>query len=453
MHEIVSKQRTFFNSQKTKELSFRLQQLKTLEKVLKLNEKLLLEAIYKDFKKSSFETYATELALVYQEIAHAKKYLSAWARPKRVATNWVNFPAKSYIIPEPLGVCLVIGAWNYPYNLSFSPVVAAIAAGNTVILKPSEIPSETSRVMHQLISEHFDEAFFAVVEGGVAETTELLKQKFDKIFFTGSTPVGKIIYKAAAEQLTPVTLELGGKSPAFVTASANITMTAKRLVWGKFLNAGQTCIATDYVMVDKAVEAKFLEACKREIEKANYAFENNNYVQIINDKNFERLASLINTDKVYYGGNTDASQRYIQPTILHNVGFEDPVMQDEIFGPILPVIRYSNLSEAIQKVQQLPKPLSCYVFTTKASERKQILNTLSFGGGAVNDTVMHITNSNLPFGGVGLSGMGSYHGEAGFKTFSHYKSILHKANWLELPLKFSPLTNKKLWWIKQFFKF
>jgi len=453
MHEIVSKQRTFFNSQKTKELSFRLQQLKTLEKVLKLNEKLLLEAIYKDFKKSSFETYATELALVYQEIAHAKKYLSAWARPKRVATNWVNFPAKSYIIPEPLGVCLVIGAWNYPYNLSFSPVVAAIAAGNTVILKPSEIPSETSRVMHQLISEHFDEAFFAVVEGGVAETTELLKQKFDKIFFTGSTPVGKIIYKAAAEQLTPVTLELGGKSPAFVTASANITMTAKRLVWGKFLNAGQTCIATDYVMVDKAVEAKFLEACKREIEKANYAFENNNYVQIINDKNFERLASLINTDKVYYGGNTDASQRYIQPTILHNVGFEDPVMQDEIFGPILPVIRYSNLSEAIQKVQQLPKPLSCYVFTTKASERKQILNTLSFGGGAVNDTVMHITNSNLPFGGVGLSGMGSYHGEAGFKTFSHYKSILHKANWLELPLKYSPLSNKKLWWIKQFFKF
>ncbi|MBW2938071.1 aldehyde dehydrogenase [Aureisphaera sp. CAU 1614] len=453
MHEIVSKQRTFFNSQKTKELSFRLQQLKTLEKVLKQNEKLLLEAIYKDFKKSSFETYATELALVYQEIAHAKKYLSAWARPKRVATNWVNFPAKSYIIPEPLGVCLVIGAWNYPYNLSFSPVVAAIAAGNTIILKPSEIPSETSKVMYQLISEHFDEAFFTVVEGGVAETTELLKQKFDKIFFTGSTPVGKIIYKAGAEQLTPVTLELGGKSPAFVTASANITMTAKRLVWGKFLNAGQTCIATDYVMVDKAVEAKFLEACKREIEKANYAFENNNYVQIINDKNFERLASLIDTDKVYYGGNTDASQRYIEPTILQNVDFEDAVMQDEIFGPILPVIRYSNLSEAIQKVQQLPKPLSCYVFTTKASERKQILNTLSFGGGAVNDTVMQITNSSLPFGGVGLSGMGSYHGEAGFKTFSHYKSILHKANWLELPLKYSPLSNKKLWWIKQFFKF
>lgn len=453
MHEIVSKQRTFFNSQKTKELSFRLQQLKTLEKVLKQNEKLLLEAIYKDFKKSSFETYATELALVYQEIAHAKKYLSAWARPKRVATNWVNFPAKSYIIPEPLGVCLVIGAWNYPYNLSFSPVVAAIAAGNTVILKPSEIPSETSKVMHKLISENFDEAFFTVVEGGVAETTELLKQKFDKIFFTGSTPVGKIVYKAAAEQLTPVTLELGGKSPAFVTASANITMTAKRLVWGKFLNAGQTCIATDYVMVDEAVEAKFLEACKKEIEKANYAFENNNYVQIINDNNFKRLTSLIDTAKVYYGGNTDASQRYIQPTILQNVDFEDAVMQDEIFGPILPVIRYSNLSEAIQKVQQLPKPLSCYVFTTKASERKQILNTLSFGGGAVNDTVMHITNSNLPFGGVGFSGMGSYHGEAGFKTFSHYKSILHKANWLELPLKYSPISDKKLWWIKQFFKF
>lgn len=453
MHEIVSKQRAFFNSQKTKDLSFRLRQLTNFEKAFKQHENLLLEAINKDFKKSSFETYATELALVYQEIAHAKKYLSAWARPKRVATNWVNFPAKSYIIPEPLGVCLVIGAWNYPYQISLSPAVAAIAAGNTVILKPSEIPSETSKVMQKLISEHFDEAFFTVVEGGVSETTELLKQKFDKIFFTGSTPVGKIIYKAAAEHLTPVTLELGGKTPAFVTASANIKMTAKRLVWGKFLNAGQTCIATDYVLVHQTVEAKFLEACKAEIEKANYAFENKNYVQIINKSNFERLVSLIDTAKVYYGGKTDTSQRFIQPTILHNVTFDDVIMQDEIFGPILPVITYSNLSDAIQKVQQLPKPLSCYVFTTKTSERKQILKTLSFGGGAVNDTVMHIINSNLPFGGVGQSGMGSYHGEAGFKTFSHFKSILHKANWLELPLKYSPISNKKLWWIKQFFKF
>ncbi len=453
MHEIVSTQRAYFHAQKTKELSFRIKQLNTLEKVLKQNESLLFEAIHTDFKKSEFDTFTTELALLYHEIYLAKKHLTSWARPKRVATNLVNFPAKSYSIPEPLGVCLVIGAWNYPYNLSLSPAVAAIAAGNTVVLKPSEIPSESSKVMHKLISEHFDEAFFTVVEGGVSETTELLKQKFDKIFFTGSTPVGKIIYKAAAENLTPVTLELGGKSPAFVTASANLKMTAKRLVWGKFLNAGQTCIATDYVLVHQSVEAKFLEACKAEIEKANYAFENDNYVQIINDKNFERLVSLIDTDKVYYGGNTDASQRFIQPTILQNVTFEDTVMQDEIFGPILPVITYQDLSEAIQKVQQLPKPLSCYVFTTKASERKQILKTLSFGGGAVNDTVMHITNSNLPFGGVGLSGLGSYHGEAGFKTFSHNKSILHKANWLELPLKYSPVGNKKLWWIKQFFKF
>jgi aldehyde dehydrogenase (NAD+) len=414
---------------------------------------LLYEAIYSDFKKSEFDTFTTELALLYHEIALAKKHLTSWARPKRVSTNMVNFPAKSYIIPEPLGVCLVIGAWNYPYQLSLSPAVAAIAAGNTVVLKPSEIPSETSKVMQKLISENFDEGFFTVVEGGVEETTELLKQKFDKIFFTGSTPVGKIVYKTAAENLTPVTLELGGKSPAFVTASAHIKMTAKRLVWGKFLNAGQTCIATDYVLVHQSVEAKFLEACKAEIEKANYAFENDNYVQIINNKNWERLVSLIDTKKVYFGGISEKETRYIQPTILTNVTFEDEVMKDEIFGPILPVISYEDLSEAIQKVQQLPKPLSCYVFTTKASERKQILNTLSFGGGAINDTVMHISNSNLPFGGVGLSGIGSYHGEAGFKTFSHYKSILHKANWLELPIKYSPINNKKLWWIKQFFKF
>ncbi|MEZ4857885.1 MAG: aldehyde dehydrogenase [Flavobacteriaceae bacterium] len=453
MHDIVSKQRRFFNSHKTKEHSFRIQQLKTLEKVLKQNEKLLFEAIYNDFKKSSFETWATELALIYKEIQLAKKQLSSWARPKRVPTNLINFPSKSYIIPKPLGVCLVIGAWNYPYQLSLSPVVAAIAAGNTVVLKPSEIPSETSKVMHKLISENFEESFFTVVEGGVTVTTELLKQKFDKIFFTGSTQVGKIVYEAAAKNLTPTTLELGGKSPAFVTPSCNLKMTAKRLVWGKFLNAGQTCIAPDYVLVHQSMEATFLEACKAEIEKANYAFENDNYVQINTTKNWERLVALIDSEKVYFGGASERETRYIQPTLLHKVTFNDAIMADEIFGPILPVIRYDNFSETLQKVQQLPKPLACYVFTKNPSERNQVLRELPFGGGAVNDTVMHITNSNLPFGGVGLSGLGSYHGEAGFKTFSHFQSILHKANWLELPLKYSPVSNNKLWWIKQFFKF
>lgn len=452
MQNLIAKQRSFFNTHKTKKLAFRLAQLKTLENVLKQNEPLLLEAIYKDFKKSSFETYATELALIYQEIAHAKKHLKYWTKPKRVPTNLVNFPAKSYVIPDPFGVCLVIGAWNYPYQLSLGPAIAAITAGNTVVLKPSELPSETSKVMKQLISENFDASFFAVVEGSITETTELLNQKFDKIFFTGSTAVGKIVYQAAAQNLTPVTLELGGKSPAFVTSSAAIKMTAKRLIWGKFLNAGQTCIATDYVLVHTSVETVFLEACKAEIEKAGYAFENNNYTQIINEKHFERLIGLIDSKKVYYGGNYEAASRYIQPTILQSVNFEDSCMKEEIFGPILPVISYQHLSEAIKSVQQQSKPLACYVFTTNASERKEIVSQVSFGGGAVNDTVMQITNPNFGFGGVGESGIGSYHGEAGFRAFSHFKSILHKSNWLELPLKYAPLSKAKLWWIKQFFR-
>lgn len=452
MQSIVEAQHTFFLTHVTKDVAFRIAQLQKLKQLLQDNEGLLYEAIQKDFKKSEFNTYTTELALLYLEIKDAIQYLKYWSQPKRVATNWINFPAKSYIVPEPLGVCLVIGAWNYPYQLSLAPAIAAIAAGNTVVLKPSEIPSETSKVMKQIISENFEERFFAVIEGGIPETTELLKQHFDKIFFTGSTQVGKIVYKAAAENLTPVTLELGGKSPAFVTPSCNLKRTAQRLVWGKFINAGQTCIAPDYVLVHESIEKKFLSACKAEIEKADYAFENGNYVQIINEKNFKRLTEFITPKHIYFGGNTDASQRFIEPTILHDIGFDDNVMQEEIFGPILPVITYNALPKAIQQVQKLPKPLSCYIFSNSKKEQKQILKELSFGGGAINDTVMHISNPNLPFGGVGHSGIGNYHGEAGFKAFSHYKSVLHKANWLELSLKYAPLSKRKLWWIKQFFK-
>jgi len=452
MRDIIAKQHSFFNSHKTKDYRFRLQQLKKLEQVLRQNEDLLCSAIYNDFKKSKFETIATELELIYKEIRIAKRHLRSWMRPKRVATNLINFPAKSYVIPEPLGVSLVIGAWNYPYQLSLCPVVAAMAAGNTIVLKPSEIPSETSRVLKQLISENFEASYFTVIEGGIPETTTLLAQKFDKIFFTGSTPVGKIVYEAAAKNLTPVTLELGGKCPAFVNPSANIKMTAKRLIWGKFLNSGQTCNAPDYVLVHQKVKDKFLSACKAEIEKANYSFESHNFSQIMNERNFNRLVSLIDKDKVFLGGNFDAPTRFIEPTILQNVTFDDACMQDEIFGPILPVITYEELSEAIQKAKLLPKPLSAYVFTTNAKERRKILNEFSFGCGAVNDTVMQITNPNFPFGGVGASGIGNYHGEFGFKAFSHYKSILHKPNWLELPLKYAPLKTSKLKWIRTIFR-
>lgn len=452
MNSLIEQQRNFFNTRATIAVSYRIEQLKKLKKILQQNEAILCEAIYKDFQKSEFDTITTELVLLYQEIKEAIANLTYWASKKSVKTNLLNFPAKSYIIPEPYGVCLVIGAWNYPYQLSFGPMIAAMAAGNTVVLKPSELPQETSKVIHQLITENFDQKYLAVVQGGVSETTELLQQAFDKIFFTGSTKVGKIVYKAASENLTPVTLELGGKSPAIVTPSCHIKMTVKRLVWGKFLNAGQTCIAPDYVLVHDSIASKFLEACKEEIEKAKYRTENNNYVQIINSQNFERLKKLIDPKKVYFGGTCYSSERIIDPTILHPVAFSDPIMQEEIFGPLLPVLLYSDIEEAIQQVKTLPKPLACYVFSNKAKEQKKIENSISFGGGAINDTIMHITNPNLPFGGVGQSGIGSYHGEFGFKTFSHYKSILHKYNWLEFPLKYSPITSKKLWWVKQIFK-
>ena len=452
MHHIVENQRNFFNTNTTKNLQFRLTQLDKLYSVLKNNEQALYDAIYKDFKKSEFDTYTSELALIFHDIKDAKRNIYKWARRKKVRTNLMNFPGKSYIIKEPLGVCLVIGAWNYPYQLSLSPVVAALAAGNTVILKPSELPAHSSKVMATLINKTFDPKILKVVEGGVPETTELLEQDFDKIFFTGSTRVGRIVYEAAAKNLTPVTLELGGKSPAFITKDCNLKITVKRLVWAKFLNAGQTCIAPDYVFVEKAIEQNFMEAIKAEIEKEQFAFENNNYVQIINDKNFERLEKMIVPDKVAYGGSANAPERYIQPTILHKVTFNDPSMQEEIFGPILPVLSYTTLQEAIERSRQLPKPLSAYIFTGSKKNREEVLQQLSFGGGAVNDAVMHISNPKLPFGGVGHSGIGSYHGKAGFDGFSHKKSILHRATWLELPLKYFPHSASKLKWIKRLMK-
>ena len=451
MKSLVENQKKFFNTNKTKDVKFRIKQLVKFRDILKANEEFLYRAIYDDFKKSEFDTYTNELLLLYIDIKEAIHNLKKWSKPKRVRTNLVNFPAKSYIIPEPLGVSLVIGAWNYPYQLSLAPVIAAIAAGNTVILKPSELPSNTSSAMAKIINENFESEYLKVVEGGIPETTELLNQNFDKIFFTGSVPVGKIVYQAAAENLTPVTLELGGKSPAFITESCNLKMTVKRLAWSKFLNAGQTCIAPDYVLVHESIKERFLELIKVEIENSHYAFDNGNYVQIINERNFNRLLPQIDESKIYYGGNHNIEQRYIEPTILHNVSFEDKVMEDEIFGPILPVISYTNLDEIIGYVKSKPKPLSCYVYTEERNIKQKILREITFGGGAVNDSVMHIANSNLPFGGVGHSGIGSYHGEAGFRTFSHYKSILDKPSWFELSLKYFPQTKGNLNFIKRFF--
>lgn len=449
MKEIIEKQRQFFNSNQTKDLNFRIKQLQVLKTLLLSNQNRLNEAIYADFGKSPFETFTNEFGLVFLDIDEACKKLKSWAKRKRVRTNWVNFPAKSYIIPEPLGVSLVIGAWNYPYQLSLAPAIAAIAAGNTVILKPSELPSHTSKIMAELINKSFDASFFHVVEGGIEETTALLEERFDKIFFTGSPTVGKIVYQAAAKHLTPVTLELGGKSPAIFTEGANLKMGIKRLIWAKFLNSGQTCIAPDYVLLPKSMKEEFLKLAKAEIEQASYSIENGNYIQIVNDKNVMRLKRLIDPDKVYSGGEILEEKRIIEPTLLHQITFDDAIMQEEIFGPLLPILTYDSIDEAIREIKKREKPLSCYVFTNDTGLKNKLLSELSFGGGAVNEAIMHISNSSLPFGGVGNSGTGSYHGEAGFRTFSHYKSILEKGTWFETKLKYSPYSEGKLTWIKR----
>jgi aldehyde dehydrogenase (NAD+) len=448
MNSLIEKQKDFFNNNQTKPVDFRIQQLKKLKQLLKLKERQLYDAIYADFKKSGFDIYLTEFAVLNNELDIAINRVRRWAGIKSVRTNVVNVPGRSYIIPEPLGVCLIIGAWNYPINLSLTPLVSAIAAGNTVILKPSELTANTSAALARLINNNFDPAYLKVVEGGIAETTALLDNKFDKIFFTGSAPVGKLVYQAAAKHLTPVTLELGGKSPAIIESDANLSMAAKRLVWAKFLNAGQTCVAPDYVLVNKSVEKEFLEKLKLEIQNSDFSLANNNYVQIINEKNLDRLTAMIDRNKIYVGGVADKEQRTLTPTILSNILPEDKIMDEEIFGPVLPVISYEDLDKAIALIKSKSKPLSLYLFTENVAVRRKVLREISFGGGAVNDAVMHFSNSRLPFGGVGNSGMGSYHGKAGFQTFSHYKSIFQKPTWLELNLKYYPHTNLKLKLIK-----
>lgn len=442
--EILQNQKTFFNSHKTKDLNFRKTQLKKLKNLIKNHENQLYEAIYKDFGKSEFETFGTEISFIYKDIDYYLKNLNSLAKPKKVKTNIVNQLGSSKIYREPLGNCLVIGAWNYPYQLTLTPVVAAIAAGNTCIIKPSELPENTMKVMAQLINENFDSAFLYVIEGGVEENTEILKLRFDKIFFTGSPRVGKIVYQAAAEHLTPVTLELGGKSPAFITENADLEVAARRIVWGKFINAGQTCIAPDYLYVQENIKSKFIEILLSEIKKRNYHENAEHFCKIINERNFDRLEKLINREKLIFGGETHREKRYISPTVLDHVTWEDTVMQEEIFGPILPILTYKNLDEAIEKVIEGEKPLSAYIFSNNAKEQTKILEKLSFGGGCINDTLMHISNHHLPFGGVGNSGLGNYHGKFGFDSFSHQKAILDKSIYLEPELKYPPYTDGKL---------
>lgn len=443
--ELIISQIDYFNSNKTKDVDFRINQLKKLKKVLKANETLMDDAIYKDFKKSSFENYATELSLVYHEINLAIKNVRKWSKKQTVSTDLANMPSKSYVIPEPLGVTLVIGAWNYPYQLSLSPLVAAMAAGNTIIVKPSELSLNSSNAMAKIINENFEKNYLHVVEGGVVETTELLKEKFDKIFYTGSTQVGKIIMQAAAKHLTPVVLELGGKSPAFIFNDADIKITAKRIVWAKFLNGGQTCVAPDYLFLEKGVKEKLIPEIKKQIVLilGDNPKESEAFVRIINARHYKRLLKLIDKEKIIFGGETDEADNYISPTILDNISFDDNVMQEEIFGPILPLIEFDNLDWAIQQIKSRAKPLALYIFAKNRKQINKILHEVSFGGGAVNDAIMHLVNSSLPFGGVGDSGTGSYHGRYGFDAFSHYKSVLDKSTLMEPSIKYAPYSKFK----------
>lgn len=447
--DILTEQREFFTSQKTKNLKFRKMYLEKLKELIIKNEDLLYKAVYKDFGKSKFDTLTTEISFVIKDIDYYLKNLNSLAKPKRVRTNLANQLGSSKIHPEPLGCTLVIGAWNYPYQLSLSPMVAALAAGNTCILKPSEIAENSMKAMAKIINENFPKEYLYVAEGGVEEITEILQMKFDKIFFTGSPKVGQIVYEAAAKHLTPVTLELGGKSPAIVTSSANFEMAAKRIVWGKFLNAGQTCVAPDYILVDEKVKDSFLDTLKSYIQKFNYQPESEHYTRIINDRNFERLVKLIDQEKVFYGGKSEAVKRFIEPTIMNNVTWNDAVMKEEIFGPILPVLTFKNFNEALLQIAEHEKPLSAYLFTDNAEEKEHFMSKISFGGGCINDVVMHLSNDYLPFGGVGNSGIGNYHGQYGFAAFSHQKAILDRATWGEPDLKYPPYTDKKLHWIKK----
>ena len=441
--DIIQQQREFFATGKTKDVAFRLEQLKRLKQAILDNQTAILEAVNADLNKPEFEAYATEIGVV-REIDYAIKHLKSWVKPKKVSTSIEQFPSSACIYPEPLGVVLIISPWNYPFQLMISPLVGAIAAGNCAILKPSELAANTSRIVTQITKKTFDPAYITSIEGGVETSQELLAEKFDHIFFTGGTKIGQLVMEAAAKHLTPVTLELGGKSPCIVDSNVHIEHAAKRIAWGKFINAGQTCIAPDYLLVDRTVKNDLLMSIKQCIQEfyGDDPAKSPDYGRIINQRHFERLASFLNEGQPYIGGQTNPEERYIAPTIIDGVDWDTPVMQEEIFGPILPVLEYSDLSDAIAKINARPKPLALYLFSKDQQKQERVLQETSSGGVCINDTVMQVGVSELPFGGVGSSGIGSYHGKASFDTFSHQKSVLKRSFLLDLDWRYAPYQGK-----------
>ena len=444
LKSIIDNQKDYFNSKKTIDINFRIALLKNLKKEIELNEKDIENALNVDLGKSSGESYLTEIAFVYFEIKIALKNIKKWVKRKPVRSSLLNFPSSDYIIAEPYGNTLHISPWNYPFQLAIAPLIGAVAAGNTVLLKPSEYSVNTSAILNKILSKVFDDGFVKVVQGGPEIASEILKFKWDYIFFTGSVNVGKIVAKEAAKNLTPVTLELGGKNPCVIDKTASLKVTAKRIVWGKFTNCGQTCIAPDFLIVDNKIKSKLIMELKNQIIKTygEKPIESVEYGRIISEKHIKYLSSLIENQKILYGGNIDIDKKYFQPTLVELDNLDSKLMQNEIFGPILPIIGYDDFNEVDEFIKKYSHPLALYIFTKNIAFGRKFLESYPFGGGAINDTVIHIANDRLPFGGIGQSGMGKYHGESTFKTFSHFKPYLSKPLWIDPPLRYPPFKNK-----------
>jgi acyl-CoA reductase-like NAD-dependent aldehyde dehydrogenase len=446
-NEIIEHKRAFVTNGNTKTCEFRIRQLKTLKKMILEHETDIEKALYLDLHKPSFEAQFSEIQIVVQEINHLLKNLSLWMEDERVETPLLHLPGESFIMKQPFGIVLIIAPWNYPFQLLMAPLAGAIAAGNAVVLKPSEISSNTSSLMAELIAGYFNRDYIQVIEGGIQETGDLLKCRFDYIFYTGSTAVGKIVMEAAAKHITPLTLELGGKSPCIIDKNIHIRKTAEKICWGKFFNAGQTCIAPDYLLVHKDVKETLLAEIKKTIQKfyGNEISKSRDYARIVSEKHYKRLILLMDKEKIYCGGSCSEEEKYIEPTVMNNVSWYDKVMEDEIFGPLLPVLDYESLDEVIHEINVRPKPLAMYIFSGSEKFSNSIISATSAGGVCINDTLSHITTVFLPFGGVGDSGMGAYHGRASFDTFTHRKPVMRKAHSSNISLRYPPYRSVKPW--------
>lgn len=446
LNEIVDFQRKYYNQGDTLDVNFRIMMLKKLKNSILKYEENLYDALWQDLRKSKFESYETEIGLVIDEINLSIKKLRSWSKPKRKRTPLVHFLSYSYRYPNPYGVVLIMSPWNYPFQLTMSPLVGAIAAGNCAVIKPSKYSKATSEIMEKIINDTFETQYITVVEreGGRESIQNILKERYDYIFFTGGTVVGKVVMEAASKNLTPITLELGGKSPCIVDSDANIDLAAKRIVWGKFLNCGQTCVAPDYLWVQKDVKHKLLDRISYYI-KEFYGEDpkiSPDYPRIINDKQFDRLVSYLAKGNVILGGVYDKKTKYISPTLIGDIQWDYEVMRDEIFGPIMPIMEFSEIEEVIDKLNEKEKPLAFYYFTqNKEKERNMMMRTTS-GGGCINDTIIHVASHHVPFGGVGASGIGAYHGKASFDTFTHYKSIIKKSNFIDIGFRYAPYKKK-----------